>query len=123
MTPSQAFIGAVKSVEGAFESVTADAPRPITLRAEYPTDDHYLISTIEGDVRVVALEFVGELRIEQREYPVISRTEYRHLASGEPISQVASFAPQTLHGQNVSFELHRVPATEQIHVIARKAPK
>lgn len=122
VTPNQVFIHVVQTSD-AFAGVTPDAPRSVTIRAEYPTDDHYVLSTSVGNVRIMAIEFRGELRIEKSEYPVVSTNEYRHLGSGEPISQVVSFAPQTLHGQNLSFELHRVPATGQIHVVARKLPK
>jgi hypothetical protein len=123
VTAAEAFIGAVRDIPDAFSDVTPSTPRPIAVCAEFPTDDHYVIPTSEGGVRVAAIQFDGELRIEEREYPVVSTTEYRHQESGAAISQVVAFAPQSLLGQKLSFELHRVTATGQIHVIARRLPQ
>jgi hypothetical protein len=120
VTAEQAFLGAVHDIPDAFSTVTPTTPKPIQVHAEFPTDDHYVLPTAEGGVRVAAIEFTGELRVEEREFPVVSTTEYRHAESGAPISQVVSFAPQSLQGQNLSFELHRVSETGRIHVIARK---
>jgi hypothetical protein len=122
VTPAQAFSKALHQLPNAFETVSPDRPRQVRLLVEYPTPDHYCIITHEGDARVHAIEFVGELRIQETSYPVVSTVEYRHFETGEPISQVATFAPQVLAGAKLSFELHRIAESGQIHVSMRSTP-
>lgn len=118
-TPAQAFSGALAQLPDGFADVAPDKPRQVRLLAEYPTSDHYCIITHEGSTRVRAIEFFGELQIQETEYPVLSTVEYRHFETGEPISQVVTFAPQALAGAKLSFELHRIAESGQIHVMMR----
>jgi hypothetical protein len=93
---SEAFFNAVQTVAGAFEGVTVEQPQKIQLLAQYTDHDHFLLETADGRVRVNHIEFVGELRVEELELPVIKTSEYRHAQTGEVISQLAAFAPQSI---------------------------
>jgi hypothetical protein len=122
-TPSQAFLAAVQSIPDAFDPVTPDRPREMHVISSYKDEDHFLIETAEGAVRLATIEFLGELRLEETEFPVIKTVEYRHSDSGAAISQVAAFEPQSILGQKLSFELHRVASSGQIHVAIRNLSK
>lgn len=119
---SQAFFGAVQSVATAFDEVTVGQPRKIQLVANYTDEDHYLIQTIVGPVRVAHIEFLGELRVEHVTVPVIKTAEYRHSETGEPISQLAAFAPQSILGMKLALEMHRMAESGETHVIMRRLP-
>ena len=68
------------------------------------------------------IEFEGELRVEESEAPLVRTAEYRHLPSGEAVSQLAAFAPPLL-GMSLSVELHRVIGVGTTHVIIRNLGK
>lgn len=46
--------------------------------------------------------------------------EYRHLETGQPISQIAAFAPQEIQGMRFSMELHRIAESGETHITLRK---
>lgn len=117
---TQAFFGAVQSVADAFDGVSPEQPKSIRLLSQYLDNDHYLIQTPAGRVRVHEIEFIGELRVEEIIVPVTRTAEYRHAQTGEPISQLAAFAPQTILGINLSLELHRVAESGETHIAMRR---
>lgn len=117
---AQAFFSAVQSAETAFDGISVDQPRKVKLLSKYLDNDHFLIDTRLGLVRVMQIEFIGELRIEESVVPMIKTAEYRHAETGEPISQLAAFAPQAILGMNFSVELHRMAETGETHVTMRR---
>ena len=90
--------------------------------SNYLDEDHYLIETALALVRVTQIEFIGELRVEETVVPVIKTAEYRHAETGEPISQLAAFAPQSILGMNLALELHRIAESGETHVTMRRLP-
>jgi hypothetical protein len=90
----------------------------VGILAEYVNDeDHFVIETALGDVRVMAIEFEGALRINQVSVPLEQLLEYRN-ADGSPISQVAIFAPHPILGMLSRMEIHRLPESGT-HVLMR----
>ncbi len=87
---TRAFFGAVESIEDAFDGVSVDQPRKLQLLTEYKEDDHFLIETKLGLVRIARIEFIGELRVEESTIPLTKTAEYRHVETGESISQLVA---------------------------------
>jgi hypothetical protein len=119
---SQAFFGAVQSVDDAFKKVTIDKPVKIQLHVKYLEDNYFFIETLLGRAKVSEIDFIGELRIEETSIPLVKTAEYRHSDTGEPISQMAAFAPQSVLGMNLALELHRVAESGVTHVTMRRLP-
>lgn len=120
-TPSFAFSGMVGANEHLFEGLAPNGPpKSVTLHAEYPTDDHFVIDTKAGSVSVPVIVFVGELRLKESQLPVVFSGEYRNSTSGETISQVVSFAPQSILGMKFATEMHKFAATGQTRVVLRR---
>jgi len=119
---SEAFFGAVQTVRDAFDGVVSKKPKQIRLVSQYLDADHYLLDTPLCWVRINQIEFLGELRIEETEVPVTKTAEYRHAKTGEIISQLAAFAPQSVLGMNLALELHCMADTGETHVTLRRLP-
>ena len=119
---TEAFFGAVQTVNDAFDGVVSGKPLKIRLVAQYLDADRYLLDTPLGGVRVNQIEFLGELRIEETDVPVTKTAEYRHAETGEVISQLAAFAPQSILGMNLELEMHRMAETGETHVTMRRLP-
>lgn len=117
---TNAFFGAIQSVDDAFKDVVVGKPGKIRLMATYLEEDHFLLDTALGLARVTQIEFIGELRVEETTVPVVKTAEYRHAGTREPISQVASFAPQSILGMNLALELHRIVESGETHVTMRR---
>jgi hypothetical protein len=54
------------------------------------------------------------------ECPLLDTAEYRHTDTSGMISQVASFAPQSIFGMKFSTEMHKMGETRETHVILRR---
>jgi hypothetical protein len=121
-TVTQAFMGAVQTEPSSFDGVSADHPKKVCVMGQYSGDDHFYIETELGNARVDRIEFFGELRIEETSVPVVRTVEYRHVGTGEVISQFAAFAPQSILGMNFSVELHRMGDDGETHAIMRRLP-
>lgn len=122
VTALQVFMAAVQTEPTAFDGVTVEAPKKVCIFGEYPGDDHFYIETDVGNARVDRIEFFGELRIEENSIPVVRTVEYRHAETGEVISQLAAFAPNSISGMNYALELHRIGTDGETHLIMRRFP-
>jgi hypothetical protein len=106
-----------------FDLITEkNTPKQVRFRAVSSDDDYYVVDTSLGPVRIQAIRFEGELIIKETQIPLNFVSEYRHSKSEEFISQVAAFAPQTIFGQKVSLEMHRIPGVNEMQIILRKLP-
>jgi hypothetical protein len=77
----------------------------VELTVRYPNDDdHFVVSKRVGPVRVHSIIYGGELYIKETLLPLSVTAEYRHLETGQPISQIATFAAQEIHGMKFSTE-------------------
>lgn len=120
-TTALAFSAAVEEAGGLFDDLEENGPeKRIRLHADFTDDDYLVIETNEGHVRLHAIVFDGELRLKVTQIPLMVTAEYRHTNSGEVISQVASFAPQSILGMKFSTELHKMADTGEAHVILRR---
>lgn len=117
---AEAFSGLVQSFTDAFERIVVGTPQKIRLLSQYQDHDHYLLETDTGLVRVNQIEFFGELRIEELEVPLVKTVEYRHAETGEVISQLAAFAPQSVLGMNLAVEMHHMADTGETHIAMRR---
>lgn len=119
---NQAFFGAAQSINDAFKDVAVGQPCKVRLVSNFLDEDHFLIETTLGQARVTQIEFLGELRIEETMVPVVKTAEYRHAETGESISQMAAFAPQSILGMKLVVELHRMAESGETHVTMRRLP-
>lgn len=116
-----AFATAAGGIEGLFDDLEENGPeKRIRLHATYTDEDHFLIETSEGPIQLRAIIFEGELRLNETLAPLMVTAEYRHHDSGEAISQIASFAPQSILGMKYSTELHKMADTGETHVVLRR---
>lgn len=117
---NDAFLGLVLAVPDAFVGIVVGTPQKIYLLSQYAAHDHYLLDTNAGLVRISQIEFIGELRIEEFEIPLVKTAEYRHAETGEVISQVAAFAPQSILGMTLALEMHRMAEAGETHITMRR---
>jgi hypothetical protein len=122
--PSDAFLGAVVA-ENLFEKLAPIGQgRAIKLHARYTNDeDHFVVDTEKGPVRIVAIHFEGDLTVAEQLVPLEMTAEYRQVDTGELISQIASYAPQAVRGSTFTVELHRLADTGETHVLVKRVPK
>ncbi len=120
-TLANTFSRAVGEIEGLFDDLVANGPeKKFRVRASFKDDDHFVVETTEGPIRLHAILFDGEARLKETLIPLIDTAEYRHANTGEVISQVASFAAQSIHGMKFSTEMHKMGDTGETHVILRR---
>ncbi|MDQ8023378.1 MAG: hypothetical protein REI94_16185 [Moraxellaceae bacterium] len=122
VTVTEAFMGAVQAESSAFDGVTVEHPKNVRITVQYPEGNHFYIETEEGDAKVDRIEFFGELRVEEALIPVVRSEEYRQVETGEVISQLAAFAPHSVMGVKLAFELHRMGEDGETHILMRRLP-
>ncbi len=117
-----AFLGAVNQVGTLFDDIEPNGPpKKLTLNVKYENDeDHFVVETELGDIRIVSIIFIGELIKEEKILPLITTAEYRNEKDGSVISQVAGFESHEMMGHEVRLEMHKLKATGETHVCLRK---
>lgn len=120
-TTTQAFATAARSLPGLFDGIVANsAAKVVRISANYTDEDHFLIETIKGPVRVLGIVFECELSIDETPFPLLTTSEYRTVESGELISQVASFAAMPVRDMELTTEFHRLAQTGETHIVLRR---
>lgn len=120
-TLTNVFTNAVTQIDGLFEGLIANGSgKQFRVRASFTDDDYLIVETTDGPVRIRAILFVGEAHLKEALVPLMGTVEYRHTKTGEVISQVASFAPQLIHGKKFSTEMHKIGDTGETHVVIRR---
>lgn len=120
-TAAMAFSVAAGGTDGLFDDIAGNGPeKKVRLHANYTNDDHFVIDTSEGPIQLHAIVFEGELRLKETLVPLMVTAEYRHANTGEVISQIASFSPQSILGMKFSTELHKMTQTGETHVVLRR---
>jgi hypothetical protein len=116
-----AFEAAISEKPEAYGDVVPGQPKPLTLTVAYPDDRaHFVVDTSAGPVRVRQIIFRGALTIIRKEIPLSGTVEYAHAASGESISQSASFEFEALNAQ-LSFEMHKLTGSSgETQIVLRK---
>lgn len=119
-TLSSAFLGVVEQ-KNLFDGIEINsAGKKVTLHVQYANDDdHFVIDTKLGEVRIEVIVFHGKLTAIESLVPIDATTKYRNLETGEVISQVASFAPQDIGGTRMSLEFHRMGEDGETYIIWR----
>jgi hypothetical protein len=120
-----AFLGAVETQPQLFDDVVPNGPaKPVRIRANYTNgEDHFVLETRVGDVRINDILFTGELRIIETLIPLAVTAEYSGVGDGEVTSQYAAFDPFDAHDASVTLEFHRMAETGETHVVLRTAAK
>lgn len=75
-------------------------------------EDHYVLDTPVGPVRVTGIEFEGELSIIQTDVPLEELSEYRRIGNKDAISQTASFA-LPVRERIIKIDLHHLTQSGQ----------
>ncbi len=116
-----AFEAAISEKPEAYDDVVPGQPKPLTLTVPYPDDRaHFVVHTSAGPVRVRQIIFRGALTITRKEIPLSGTVEYAHSASGESISQSASFEFEALNAK-LSFEMHKLTGSSgETQILLRK---
>lgn len=122
VAPANQFSQAVDAAGTLFDDLVPNGPgKKVRLHVHYTNDeDHFVVETSVGPIRVKSILFKGELRIKEVLAPLSVAAEYRHVETGQPISQMAAFAPQNIHGKKFSMEMHRMAESGEIHVVLRR---
>lgn len=120
-TMASAFLGAVQH-QNLFDGVEPGAQgKKVSLHVHYASDDdHFVVNTDLGEVRLEVIVFHGELTATETLVPVDTTSKYLNLESGETISQVASFAPHNIAGNPMALEFHRMGENGETYITLRK---
>lgn len=118
-TLASAFLAAVNSVGNMFDDVVPNGPsKTVRLLAKYPADDdHFVVDTNEGTVRIEKIAFVGSLSVLVTSIPIGELRAYLDEAD-DPISQSIEF-PVEVAGRKCSIEFHNLTETGVTHVLLR----
>jgi hypothetical protein len=123
VTPLQAFSCIVAERPEVWENIVPNQePRSVQLCVDYPTDNHFVIDTTSGPVRLSKIHFDGAFAIKESEIPLDKVSEYRQVGGDCPISQTAGFLVPMNHA-TVSFELHRIEESGAIMMTVRQLPE
>lgn len=83
-------------------------------------DDHFVVDTDTGPVRILSIQFRGEIAFDRAQIPMIRQDEYRAVGDGV-ISQVTAFQPVELKGAGkFALEFHRMPSLGYTEVLLRR---
>lgn len=119
---NNAFFYAVNQIGSLFDDIEPNGPaKKITLNVKYENDDdHFVVETELGDIRIEKIIFEGELIKEEKILPLTITAEYRNEKDGSVISQVAGFKSHEVMGHEVRLEFHKLKETGETHVCIRK---
>lgn len=96
-----------------------DPPKPVSIRFQYTNPEgRYRINTALGPVAIAEIQFVGHYAIKETLIPLADTSQYSHVGTGKPISQIASFRVESSN-RKLSIELHRIEKTGETHVLVR----
>jgi hypothetical protein len=120
----EAFVEAMLQAKCVTEALVPNGPeKGVRLVANYRNDeDHLVIDTGAGPVRVKAIRYEGTVRLVQEKVPLAATSEYRRADSGKAISQVVAFAPLLDRGVQVTLEMHRMAESGETYVVVRHSP-
>lgn len=120
-----AFLGLVEQNPQLFDGLEPNgASRSVTLQAAYTNDDdHFVLDSTAGPIRLREIVFQGELSIVQKEIPLSVTAEYTSADGTSQISQYAAFEPFEQEGASITVEMHRIVDTGQTHVVVRSEPQ
>jgi Restriction endonuclease len=123
--------GEVVSLVKAFDLVISENPsvlsgvlpnqpgKSVELRVHYPSDEsHFVVDTAIGSIRIIEIDFAGEVSIVQVDVPLSQAAEYRQIGREEAISQSAAFV-FPVRDVKISLEMHRLMDSGETHLAVR----
>lgn len=118
---AQAFANALEHEEKALEGLVANGPpKTVKARVRYTNDeDHFIVDTDAGPVRIREIHFKGEVSLAERRIPFDALKEYRRDRTNETIAQTVTF-PLEYQGSKFAFEMHKLADTGETVVVLRK---
>ncbi len=92
-SPLDAFVDAVNHNPFCRADVIPNGPaKPLKIRVEYPDEkSHLVVETPLGSVRIIEIDFDGELSIIETKVPRSPVAEYRTVGQNEAVAQTAAF--------------------------------
>jgi hypothetical protein len=109
-------VGQAKLLDG----MSPGQEKSVRIRAQYPGDEHFVIDTAAGAVRVARIGFEGRLLVKVTQMPVEALKQYSRDASGAIISQSAVLATAEAGQLSFSIELHNLAESGETYVVVRK---
>ncbi len=123
VTAQHAFSRAASDAPGLFDDLAPNGdPKTVRIRSLYTKDGELALDTERGNIIVPFIDFDGELRVIEKFVPILSAKEYRNLGSPDPISQVVTFGPHSIHGKRFVTEFHKLSDTGETHILLRGLP-
>lgn len=119
---AEAFSACVSTMEAAWDGLEPNGPaHSMPVVANYPEGNRYTLELRSGIYELAVLYFEGEVSLIREDFPLLTTSEYRQVQEGgRVISQVATYAPQTINGMKLAMELHRMGDTGRTHVVMRR---
>jgi hypothetical protein len=119
VTLHEAFRAAVKQAGDCFTGLLAGQSRTARIDVAYPVDQ-FEVATSAGAVKLPAIRFAREIRMESQTLPMVSSKRYKRISDSEPISQLAALAPIETESGSFSLEFHRMGEDGETLVILRR---
>ena len=121
--PTDAFGAAVDAIPAIMDPIIPNGPpKRVRIHVRYANcNDRWNIDTHQGPVGIEAITFRGSVRLKESLVPA-QISEYGLVATGEIISQIATFPISSVERQ-YSVELHRISQTGMTHVAIRELRK
>jgi hypothetical protein len=118
VTTAQAFQHAISSRPDIYDSLMPDGgSRNVVIVAQYPRDDdHFVIETRHGDIRVREIVFVGQVILKKESLPVSVLQEYRSISGEEVISSKAGFQFE-VNGMPLELAFHNINQSGETHIL------
>lgn len=111
-----------------YDTLEPGGPRKkVKINVRYTNDDdHFVVETDAGDVRLSAIAFEGEIWMEplgDSMHGVTEKKEYVKVTGDAPISTFAAYEPMIIGDREFTLELHHLAETGETHVVAKMTPK
>jgi hypothetical protein len=89
----------------------------VRVLSNYPNpQDHFLLTTVAGDVRILSIDYRFEVRTKVRFLPLTVSQRYSDV-SGIAISDTAGFTPALMGSKLLQLELHNLKSSGETHVV------
>jgi hypothetical protein len=117
---ANAFLGLVSSKDMFNGLIPNGGSKVVNLLITYVNDeDHFVLDTPVGTIRVESIAFNGELSIKEWQVPLVISSEYKNIDSDQLISQTVAYKMQPINGANFDFEIHKLSDTGAMHLVLR----
>jgi hypothetical protein len=124
ITVADAFTLACNNIEGVYDDLIQEGgSKKFKIRGVYPNDDsHFVLETNQGDIRIMAILFQGEIVVTKEEIPIATIKKYTNISSGEEIAATASF-DLNLCGKVQELSFHKITETGETFILLNASKK